>query len=635
MEVFEITGYQTGTDKEGVNYLQPSDSFSEIQDGFIHRQVLQSRKGITKFAARLADDSRVTGIFEVILPGGTRDLLVTDQNFLYKYNTGTGVFDQIAFGGTLLTATYAGFGLTEPESYISGTAYPTGGNSYRFVFVCSEMTLSGAGATEGIFFYDGTNVKSFLNVTDNTTYAGPVGLTLSRAKHVLYFGERLNFFVPEYTAVKQNQGILFSGIRTSAGAGDKFNVAGSGEILLDTTEVIMGASILGDMIAMNLSIGNWILEKTTDPFNPYRPRRLPSVIGTDASFSFAQWDGKVLTAGKPGMLGMSSQQSLRVDSKIPYFTRDEIEAKYFDQTYGGFDRDNGQFMWSYVSSQESSDIQDKVLVYNYEEKSWSIYNLRLTVFGMTEIGLEKVWNQIDETINDSWGRWDTTEEIWNKIGLTASVNKTLAGDDEGFIYWMNQDFDDYVTPITAITKAASAVLTVGESAFMPGDTVVISDAGGMIEINNFDPAEENNGFIPYTVTASTNTSVTLNVDSQSYTTYTTGGILSKVISFSAKTNPFNPYREQGRKIFISMVEVLFNSTGKMYMDVYLDEEQTPFKTNILMEPRDKRKARNWIDLTIDTEADFFTFVFRMESPASHIEITSFRIHAAPGGMTSG
>src|SRR5690349_6440427 len=131
MEIFEITGYQTGVDKSGVNYLQPKDSFQNIINGFIYRQVLQSRRGISLFAPRLAGQTRIFGIFEHQKPDSTTDLLAVDQNFLYKYNLGTGVFDQVPFGGTMLG--YAGFAITAKDFYVSGVSYPTGINTERFI----------------------------------------------------------------------------------------------------------------------------------------------------------------------------------------------------------------------------------------------------------------------------------------------------------------------------------------------------------------------------------------------------------------------------------------------------------------------------------------------------------------------
>src|SRR6187402_1253837 len=107
MDVYEITGLQTGVSQSGVNYLQPADSFQNIINGFIYRQVLQSRQGVGFFAPRLAGETRVFGIFEHILPDSSKESLVFDQNFLYRYNTSTGVYDQIPFGGSM--AAYTGF----------------------------------------------------------------------------------------------------------------------------------------------------------------------------------------------------------------------------------------------------------------------------------------------------------------------------------------------------------------------------------------------------------------------------------------------------------------------------------------------------------------------------------------------
>jgi len=68
--------------------------------------------------------------------------------------------------------------------------------------------------------------------------------------------------------------------------------------------------------------------------------------------------------------------------------------------------------------------------------------------------------------------------------------------------------------ITAITAAASAVLTVGANTYAVDDTVYISSVVGMTEING------QRG----TVTARTSTTITLDIDSTAYTAYTSGGV---------------------------------------------------------------------------------------------------------------
>lgn len=635
MEVYEITGYATGVSRAGVNFLQPADAFQTIEDGFIYRQVVQSRPGFTFFATRLSGATRIFGIFEHTKPDGTTDLLAVDKNYLYKYNTGTGVFDQISFAGSM--AAYGGFNISANDFYVSGVSYPTASNTERFIICGKGITANGAGSS--IFFYNGTDVRDFTSVADNPNYAAPTMGALTKAEYVTWFNERLNFIIPTIGGTSYNQGVLYSGIRTSGGNGDKFNIAGSGLLQADTYEDITGVKILGQVLALNFTRSNWTLEKTTDAFNPYFIRKVPSVLGTDAKFSAVNWSDQVRSIGKTGIIFTDGRQSLRGDNKIPYFTATEIDQIDFNLTYGGFDRIYNQFLWSYLNYESGDSTQNRVLVHNYEEDSWSVYNQRFSVFGQTEVGQNLVWDDIDETTgNESWAQWDTTEEIWDRIGLGEAVQKTLAGDDLGFIYELNQGYDDYYTDISGITQANPAVLTVSSSAFQEGDQVVVAGVEGMTEINNFDPDTQN--YVVeniYTVTSATPTSVTLNVDSTNFTAYTQNGRVSKPINFRAKTIPFNPYRDKGKRVYVSHIEVLIDTNGgNLLVDVFADDEEEPFLQDILLQPsNDSTKKREWVNMTVNNEANFITFLFKQNSPSVQVRITSTRIYASPGGNTNG
>lgn len=635
MQVYELVGFKTGVDRSGVNFIQAQDAFQTMQDGFIYRQVLQSRRGIGYFAPRLSGATRIMGIFEYTLTDSTKELLAFDKNFLYKYNTGTGVFNSIPFGGSM--AAYGGFNISSDEFYISGTSYTDITNGSRFVFCGRGIAANAAGSS--IFFYDGTNVLDWTAVADNSAYVEPPQGPLTTAYYVVWFNDRINFLVPTVNAIQYQQGILYSGIRLG-GKGDKFNVSGSALKELDTYENISGVNILGQVLQINADRSNWVAEKTTDPFNPYFFRKIPSVLGTDAHFSAVRWFDKVESLGKTGVISTDGRQSLRADNKIPYFTANEISQINFDFTYGGFDRVNNQFLWSYIKDEGESSTQDAVLVHNYEEDTWSVYDVRLTVFGQTDLGLNLNWNQIDETAGDpSWARWDTTEDLWNKIGLGESVQKTLAGDNLGFIYEINKDNDDYFTAITGVSNATEAVITIDAANFAVNDLVAISKVSGVSGINNYDSAspEDFQDFVPYVVSARTDTSVTINFDSTNKGTYSANtGFISKVISFQAETVPFNPFRDQGKRVFVSHVEVLVNSdAGNLRMDVFTDQESAPFIQDVLLTPTDLQKPYEWITLTVDEEADFMTFRIRHQSPASQVKIQSLRIHASPGGITYG
>jgi len=641
MEVYEITGYQKGVSREGVNFLQPADSFQNIKNGYIYRQVLQSRRGFNKFSTGYLDagnlPTRVMGIFENILTAtNTVETLAFDKDYLYVYNDGTNAFDRVNFSANILAkkADFT-FNLSSNEDYISGTTYPKKDGSQQFVFTGKGMSTQGG--ISGVYFYDGTEVGDYTDNSedgDNEDYvpfnSGSGDLSLDKATHVFWFGERINFVAPTLAAKFYAVGMLYSAIRDSDGHGDNFNFSGAGLLQLDSYEHIRGASILGNRISLNLTRSNWIIEKTRDAFNPYFSRKVPSVLGTDASFSMVSWNDEVRSVGKTGVLSTDGRQSLRVDNKIPYFTVDNIYALEFEQTYGGFDRITSQFLWAYVDGSSGSTTQDKVLVNNYEEKSWSVYDMRFSCFGETINGQNLVWDDIYEGNNSSWARWDTTEEIWNKIGLNAQVQKTLAGDDLGFIYQLNQDFDDYFVEITGITAASQAVISTDNQALMVGDKVFIAGVVGMVDdngtsINDIQPL----------VTDRTLGTITVDIDTNNFTAYDSGGTISKFIKFEAELVPFNPYRDKGLQCRISHIEFLLDTDGgHLYVDLLQDGNTSPFKSNVLLETTTILKDREWISISVNNTVDFLTLVMKQESVSAQVRLTSVRIHCEPAGMTT-
>ena len=629
MDIYEIiskgnkAGFVTGLDNSGVNFLNPADAFETLKNGYIFRQELKSRMGFTQFGNQLGnqktdepDGTRVMGIFENIDPAnsGTRELLVISKKYLYSYDSGTQLFVQIPFNSAVAITD---FDITSNDEYVSGTTYLTKDGLKRFVF-------TGRGMSD-VYFYDGTDVKRFTNTTDNTDYAAPAEGALTKATKVHWFNGRLNFFVPVIAGVPYQQGCLYSGIRDSSGNGDKFNVSGAGIKEADTYELMKGTIILGDIMIMKFQSSDWALDKTSDVFNPYFVRKIPSVIGTDATFSPVMWNYEAKSLGENGLITTDGRKSVRFDYKLPYFTRDEMDPKHMELVYGGFARGVDQFMFAYREKESLfADItQDKVLIYNYTESTWSVYDQRFSVFGETNAGKDIPWNEIDETLKASWARWDTTDEIWNRIGLGEETQKTLAGDDDGFVYQLNVDYDDYAASITVINQAASAVIAT-EGNFKIGDKVYVRNVEGMTEINEQ----------ILTVSAATGAAITVNFDSTDATAYTSGGLVTKVINFEAKLAPFNPYRDQGRNCFVSHIEFLLDNAGSVFVDLYEDEEDTPFKRNIELKPdNESNKKREWITTVVDHESNFLNVVIRQENALQPITISSIRIHCSPSSLT--
>lgn len=73
----------------------------------------------------------------------------------------------------------------------------------------------------------------------------------------------------------------------------------------------------------------------------------------------------------------------------------------------------------------------------------------------------------------------------------------------------------YTATITNITRANPCVITANNS-FSPGQFILIEDVGGMTQINDKE----------YVITSCNSTSITLNLNSSTFSAYTSGGIAS-------------------------------------------------------------------------------------------------------------
>lgn len=628
MDVFEITGYRSGVAKDGVNYLEPADSFEEIEDGYIHRQVLQSREGIQPFANAKVD-SRIMGIYGFITAAGTRQLLVFSKTKVYLYAGGAWITltfsaaAQAALGGTSLN-------ITDDSAYISATLYRDTSYAPRLVF-CSK-------GLAGIFFYDGsTIIKLFTDKpTDNPDYTAPATGTLDKAHQVQYFAKRLCLWAPTLGGTEYTQAFVYSA-RRDVGSGDNFNTPGAGLSELDTNDTFGGSGILGKSMVALMGRSSWIVDSTGDNLNPFVTRKIPGPLGTDAEFSASFWDDSITSLGKSGIISTAGRESKRVDNKIPYFTKRGIDQDLFKLTAGGFDWEVGQFLFSYVESGSEETTQNKVLVRNYEEDSWSTYDLRLTVFGDTQVTTGYVWDDIRAANNPEWVTWDTTTDVWNEVGDPDTSQKFLAGSNNGWVYQLNKGLDDAVRAITGITAANPAVITVGDHDFDVGQQVAIANVVGMTEINNYDPVTPSTIGTLYNITAVTATEITVDVDASQYTAYGSAGIVLVPIRFKAKTVPFNPYRPKGKRCYISYVEFLLDNTGG-YMDVtvYSDQEDTPIIQDVRVSSSlSEGQKTQWHAMSINHEADFFTFEFKQFNPGVRFRQTSMRIHAEAGGDSNG
>jgi hypothetical protein len=132
-----------------------------------------------------------------------------------------------------------------------------------------------------------------------------------------------------------------------------------------------------------------------------------------------------------------------------------------------------------------------------------------------------------------------TQYDWVQFGTgNAEVLYLVNGNDNPLIY-DGTTWWPITTPIsasvTAISQAASAVVTIntvsGSNPFVIGETVGVTGAGGMTQINNVNAKVTNIGG------SSGAWTVTINVNSAAFTAYTSGGMLSSPFPYALTGGP--------------------------------------------------------------------------------------------------
>lgn len=153
-------------------------------------------------------------------------------------------------------------------------------------------------------------------------------------------------------------------------------------------------------------------------------------------------------------------------------------------------------------------------------------------------GIISVGGNIDPpvgtTLNLSIPTTSVDPAVW--ITSTASDGTNIVVTDSGQFLSTNQNYGLLMKPgkaprgntalsngyisaltITGITQASQAVITVNNT-YQAGQTVIIDGVVGMIELNGN----------TYTVVSATSTTITINVDSTTFTAYVSGGTVSSI-----------------------------------------------------------------------------------------------------------
>lgn len=322
-------------------------------------------------------------------------------------------------------------------------------------------------------------------------------------------------------------------------ASSEATYGGAGWLDAATEEEIISVGFINDRLIVYFERSTWELVKTGNHIQPFSWQKLNTEIGSESQFSTVVFDKAVLTLSSNGVHACNGVNVDKVDSAI------EGEEKVFSvkNTNDGRSRVVGirdyfekMVYWSFTSTTYDSNspkYPNKLIIYNLSSNSWATADDCITAFGY------------DEDLD----------------GKTWSPRQILAGNQQGFVYKLDQDtyvnaHSMYITDMS-FDGSTTLTLTIVDHTLSTGNYINIEGYSG-VSITGTDN---------FKVTTVTSDTVSIEVTSFSGT-YTGGGIVSRVSKIDILSKQWNPYSKKGSDVYISHINFCVKKTtsGKIIVD---------------------------------------------------------------------
>ena len=456
--------------------------------------------------------------------------------------------------------------------------------------------------SDGIKYWDQSTWTTFAPIVAADSATTPTSLL--QAKIMLpYKGRMIAMNTWEgYGASYKNyqQRIRFSQAGTpitvgSVQAGPEWNVIGSwgsdsgavgygGYIDLPTSEQIISAEFIKDVLLVKCEKSSWKINYTGNRVLPFYPEKINTILGASSTFSMVPFDSGVYTIGDYGVTLDNSVSVEKADISVPNYVMNNFSNANLGLTRVQGLRDFAQELiyWTFPSSARggtgspSDTYPDKMLVYNYRNNTYAIFNDSFTALGYYQNVTGPTWATLP------WSTWSGWPGTWASGSTQALYPSVVGGNQQGFVSVFNQGQPNgYSLAITAINGSVSpATFTVPSHNLQDGQYIQLSGllAGGATP----DFTTLNNKI--YQVAVSDADKITLRYSSSggllpvtfsSAGTYIGGGLVAVLNGMNIQTKTFCPTYTEGAQVRLGYVDLLLesNPNGQVNIDLYVDESQ--------------------------------------------------------------
>jgi hypothetical protein len=341
------------------------------------------------------------------------------------------------------------------------------------------------------------------------------------------------------------------------------NYAGAGYIDAPTTEEIIAAEFIKDRLIVYFEQSTWELAYTGNEIEPFAWQQINTELGAIGTFSTVPFDRAVLGIGDTGVHSCSGANVDRIDNNIPDQIFEISKEDNGAQRIAGIrDYFSELVYWSYpsvsLSRINTKRYPDKMLVYNYANSTWAIWDDTFLSYGYFYPAADVEWQSLHES-------WESYDIDWTSGVQFSRQRRVIAGNQQGFVVMItrDQDFNAQSYIITGVSIGANdnITLTVISHNLSVGDYIFILELPGIVGFTNL-------SIHPILVVTTVNTIVIL-VSGLSGT-YRGGGTFARVPKIDILSKQWNPYISKGRSLFVGYIDfcVQRTATSEITVDYY-------------------------------------------------------------------
>ncbi|MFP3859224.1 MAG: ubiquitin-activating E1 FCCH domain-containing protein [Bacteroidales bacterium] len=469
----------------------------------------------------------------------------------------------------------------------------------------STPTTTVAGQGDGIRWYDGSGWVNFLPQVDGSNFLMGAQIIVSYRNRLVMlnttegtaFGAGTNFRqrarwsqngTPYYVAPTPSG---FSG-GTDVDAWRDDQVGKGGFIDAPTSEQIISAAFIHDTLIVYFERSTWQLRYTGDPVLPFIWQRINVELGAESTFSVVPFDKGLIGVGNYGIVISNDSSVSRIDQKIPDLVFNIHNGNDgVKRVYGIRDFSKQLIYWTFPNDDTNPTYPTRVLIYDYLENTYAIFNDSITAFGTYQPFNDTTWADLQRS-------WISYPETWENAELQSQFPLIVAGNQQGFVfseYNSGPIINDPSLFITNISQASEATVTSPNHNLLEGTIISINSVEGMTQVN---------GNIYRVSSPSTNTFIIqtlddkgnfIDVDSSGFDPYTHNGFITVRNNISILTKKFNPYVNSGQMLRLLQGDYFleFSSGLEFTTRVFLDENNNESVEQIVVLPETNVLQKVW------------------------------------------